>query len=974
MPEDSPSHDSPTIAPSSAASLDAPSHESPTIPPPPSGLHVRTGPAPPPGDPPATQRGLFLVGPPAERYELKGELGKGGMGAVYRVYDRDLEREVALKVLLEDIGHDEGCVARFVAEARAMAGLQHPGIIPVYDFGIDALGHAYFTMKLVEGRTLAKIVQEVRAGDPETAREFRLFRLLEIFAEICQAVAYAHAKGFVHRDLKPQNIMICRYGEVQVMDWGLAKAARRLDAPPSRPPSGPAPPRAPTGPVPPGTGTLPLPVPAPDSPRASGRFPSSGAVETVHGTIVGTPAYMAPEQAAGDPTKIGPSVDIFALGGVLYHMLTGRPPFHCGPDEDVILKVRLCLYLRPRELDARIARELEAICVKALAPRPEGRYKDAAALSDDIHAFLEHEPVAAYPEGPLRRAWKWAWRERIAVGVTVGALALVLALVFVLSRVEDERLRSQAEENRRIVLEDGRRIAREAEAATEEALRAYKRAERPLWARRAATLHGGELASYFAHPPASELEAQDRLAAAGVPEPPSGTALARWRSIEEGRKSERRAADDLARRAEPLFKRAHDRLVEARDTASAERLEARRLLALARFATARGNHAVAEGYVAAAAGGLTAEDAPQVREALGRARLRVSVARGDAVVSIYPVDPETLDVGLLPLEGKADLPLPLDDADLPPGEVVLEIALRGASPADRRHASIRCPVLLAPGEDQTVALPIGPADVPPGMRYVPEGPALLGSRHFSAEEKPARFIFVPAFFIARTETTIAAFVGAFEAMSPPFRTAAERQGTSKVYIEEGIANWIEVPGACVRDPLGRKLGLNTVAAQPAAHISYEESVACAKRLGARLPTEVEWEKAGRGIDGRRHPWGEDPFDLDDRIRANVYGFGADRDKNEFAAHVGSFPAGASPYGVLDIAGNVYEWVSSPTPTYAGLDVRARPLPGVEAPRAPVYRGSSWVDEGADMRTAYRWVEERAEYHDVNVGMRIAKDP
>ena len=227
------------------------------------------------------------------------EVGRGGIGVVFRGRDHLLGRELAVKVLREDYRDNPDARRRFVDEARVGSQLQHPAIVPVYELGWFADGRPYFTMKLVEGHTLAALLQD-RADPTED-----LPRLLGIFEQVCQAMAYAHAGGVVHRDLKPDNVMVGAFGEVQVMDWGFAKvlAGTEDEGGRMKDESG---------------------EPQPIHPSSFIRHPSS---VTQSGVLMGTPAYMPPEQARGEAAHIDPRADVFALGAILCEILTGRPPY-----------------------------------------------------------------------------------------------------------------------------------------------------------------------------------------------------------------------------------------------------------------------------------------------------------------------------------------------------------------------------------------------------------------------------------------------------------------------------------------------------------------------------------------------------------------------------------------------------------------------------------------------------------------------
>jgi serine/threonine protein kinase len=295
------------------------------------------------------------------RYQLRGEVGRGGMGCVLRARDPDLDRDLAIKVLLH--GDDRPEVSRrFLAEARTGARLQHPGVVPVYEVGRTEQDRPYFAMKLVEGRTLADLLQE----RPAPAHD--LPRFLAVFAQVCQTVAYAHSKGVIHRDLKPANVMVGAFGEVQVMDWGLAKHAGERD--------GGLPPTAHD-------------APGNDSPRSPG--------QTAAGTILGTPAYMAPEQARGDVAAVDERADVFGLGAILCEVLTGRPPL-TGADA-LARAARGELADAFARLDGcGVGAELIGLAKACLAPAPGQRPADAGEVARRMTAY--HEGV----ERRLRQA------------------------------------------------------------------------------------------------------------------------------------------------------------------------------------------------------------------------------------------------------------------------------------------------------------------------------------------------------------------------------------------------------------------------------------------------------------------------------------------------------------------------------------------------------------------------------------------
>ncbi len=327
-----------------------------------------------------------------ERYELLDLLGRGGMGVVWRARDHDLEREVALK-LLDDETRDPAARAelaeRLLREARVLARLEHPGIVPVHDAGLLPDGRVYYAMKRVHGRRLD---DEVRAGRPLPA-------LLRAFERLCETVAFAHSQGVLHRDLKPENVMVGAFGELLVLDWGVARVAREaaLDA-------------TATGAARPGV--------------------------TAHGTVLGTPGYMAPEQARGDVAKVDERADVHALGGVLFFMLTGRAPGSARGSSTARTwtwplrapgggPATACDEL-PRDVPARLA----AIARKAQSPDPDARYAGASELQADVARYLAGEPVSAYRESLFERAARLLARHRTAVLLLLAYLAMRVGLIF----------------------------------------------------------------------------------------------------------------------------------------------------------------------------------------------------------------------------------------------------------------------------------------------------------------------------------------------------------------------------------------------------------------------------------------------------------------------------------------------------------------------------------------------------------------
>jgi serine/threonine-protein kinase len=356
------------------------------------------------------------------RFRILRPHARGGLGEVYVAADTEFHREVALKEIRPSHADDPASRARFVLEAEVTGGLEHPGIVPVYALGYHEDGRPYYATRFVKGDSLkdaiARYHRDGGTGRDLGERALALNALLRRFIDVCNAVAYAHSRGVIHRDLKPGNILLGPFGETLVVDWGLAKVVGRSD---------------------PGLGAG----------DATLRPPSgSGLTPTVPGEACGTPAYMSPEQAAGRPEDLGPAADVYSLGAVLYHVLTGRPPFE-GDVGEVLRAVERGTFPTPRTLDPALDPALEAVVLKAMALKPADRYATPRALAEDVERWLADEPVSAWREPRVVRARRWLGRHRtrVASGVAALAAALVgLTAVLVVQAESNRRLRAATTE------------------------------------------------------------------------------------------------------------------------------------------------------------------------------------------------------------------------------------------------------------------------------------------------------------------------------------------------------------------------------------------------------------------------------------------------------------------------------------------------------------------------------------------------
>jgi serine/threonine-protein kinase len=700
-----------------------------------------------------------------ERYIIEEELGRGGMGRVLLAYDRDFRRRIAMKVLLHP--HPNG-TSRFLEEAQATAQLEHPNIDPVYDLGSNSEGSPFFTMKWIRGRNLEEILTE----DPERPT---LVRLVQILQQAAMGIDFAHSRAVIHRDLKPQNIMVGDYGEVLVVDWGLAKILGKTR----------------------------------EETESVSTTRAEDGVLTIDGSIQGSLPYMAPEQAQGRIAEIDARTDVFGLGAILYRILVGAPPYEEKSVEAQLRAARRGDIRPPRERSPghTIPANLEGICLRALAPQPNDRFQSAREFQDALQRYIEGIHDAE------RRA------------------------------AETERLLRTAES----VHEELRGIEeRKEELAVEEK----------------------ELRSHIADHESPENKAP------------------LWRAVEK--------LGAATNHADRLFNRT-TAAYNAVLSVDPENHAARR--ALAKIYHARLERATARGDTQA----RTLFEGLVEQYDDGRF---IELLRGEKVWSLDTTPPGAVvllsryeERGLLLVESPQESPgaTPLRKR-LPAGSYLARVKLPG-------YHELHYPFVVDSHAGSAVRLQLYPeGSIPEGFVQVPAGESIVGGKPELFASLARSRPFVPEFFITRFPITLeqycefltdhfAGMPGTLEqkqeAMQPLLPSRRDQHYTTL----QGDGQFRPRPPVAPQHPVTA--------------VGYKAAWEFCRWYGAkvghkvRLPTEVEWERSGRGADGRLFPWGNH-FDW-------AFCKGAlSRQGEPGMEPVGAFAADSSPFGVRDLAGGVRE--------------------------------------------------------------------
>jgi formylglycine-generating enzyme required for sulfatase activity len=747
---------------------------------------------------------------PIRRYELGERLGKGGMAEVYRAHDHVLGRAVALKLVEHG---DPLSTHRFLREARAQAKVEHPNICRIYEVG-ELDGRPFIAMQLIEGRTLAAATADMS-----------LEQQVDVMRKVALAVHAAHEAGLVHRDLKPSNILVESDGSgawhPYVMDFGIARER-------------------------------------------------DGGDLTLTGQVLGTPWYMAPEQALGHRTKVDRRTDVYALGATLYEVLSRTPPFQGNSVAEVLKAVVERDPVPIRQRNPRVPLDLDTVVTTCLQKEMGRRYASAQALADDLARYLDGKPLHAQRLGPARKAFALARRQKAITGAVAGALMVTLG-VAVVPRVaaqrERERLIAARELEGRRALAEGNGLSLREEGLRNEAFRRFDAHQAPA----------GE-----------EAWAQARRAGADAEHAfvTASRTLEAALTLDPERRSARAAlADTLL--AWALWSEQHERS----DRDLVERLAiydddgSRR----ARFAEPSHLRVVTE------PAGARVSLSEYVADGRGKRR---EAPRGE--------------LGLTPLA----------DVTLAPGSYVFSLQLPGRRP-------VRCPVRVTRGHDASVELELPTSDLPDGFVFVPGGRFLTGNADEAIREwfgnPPLHEARTAPFLIARTEVTVAEWLTFLEALPAPERerrtpkvatsggtVAAERLGPRRWRYRlapDRDHAYTAGPGELLIYPRRTAHARQDWTRFPVTGVSPDDATAYAAWLndsgrvpGARLCTDAEWEHAARGADDREYPAG-------DRLDRNDANFDETYDRLDWGPdEVGMHPESVSPFGVEDMAGNAAEWV------------------------------------------------------------------
>jgi serine/threonine-protein kinase len=787
--------------------------------------------------------------PPGPRYKIGELLGAGGVGLVTSALDRTIGRTVAVKTLKAGRDSEPQVSRRFIDEAHVTAQLEHPNIVPVYDMGWLPDGQPYYTMRIVKRQSLRDVLAR-----PDLKAQWPLIRLLGAFIQISRALSYAHARGILHHDIKPENVLLGDFGEVYLADWGLAKPMSDV--------------------------TLEIPS------IRDGASPRTG---TASSQTSGTPGYIAPEVLRHEPDLDGRS-DLFALGVVLYELLTGVHPFDVGTGAAAMILATIDRTpKRPRDVVASCPLLLEDLCLKMLSKNRADRPASADDVTREVEAFLEG--------------------------------------------------------------------AKERERRRAEALTLCERAKEPILRYQHLETDRQRL---------GELSRQTLKQVKG------------WEPVE--RKRAGWSLEDRAAEAERESGRALAEAIELYTKAlgyDAECAEAHRGLADLYWGRARHAEAERRPAVQVYFEALVTDHDQGKYAALLRAEATVSIATDPPGANVVVYRYAERDRILVATDERYLGRTPITEVRLDPGSYLFVLKAAG-------YPDVRYPLLLSRGAHHKVDVNLYTSEeIGEGFVYVPGGPAIFGGDADAIEPLPRQEIDVGDFAVARFAVTMREYCAFLDDIGARDPALAVKRAPHDMTGDLGLRAHRGPSGAWEPDPSiiegeARKMypaGEGHEWNVPAYLVDWFDAVAyCrwrATREGTaiRLPTEVEWEKAARGTDGRFFPWG-------DRFDPTFCLMRESRPHTPQPEPTGTFPTDESPYGVRDLAGVMREWVADSTGERSAEQMLAEPEPPPDTPRGEStlrrVRGGSWSAEGKWARAATRGTGHFALTRGTGLGFRVAK--
>jgi serine/threonine-protein kinase len=845
---------------------------------------------------------------PHSRYQVRGKLASGGMGDILRVFDEDLRRTLAMKVIRREPSQgsqdppsassgDARTVGRFVDEAQITGQLHHPGIVPVHELGLDEKGQLFFTMQLVKGQTFREVIDWVWKGHGG----WNQTRALSVLLDVCDALAYAHSRGVIHRDLKPANIMVGKFGETYVMDWGVARVVSQPERQDLR--------------LRPDTTSMPTVIQSEGLDAVQEEADSP--LFTMDGFVVGTPSYMAPEQALGMVEKVGAASDVYAVGALLYHLLTNQPPYVPKGARLSARSIHAQVVQGPpkpvHELNKVVPGELLAICEKAMAREIEERYAGTQELAEDLRAYLENRVVRAYQSGAVAELRKWIARNR-AIAASLGAAVLMALLASGIFFSQNRKL-VQANEELAAARMDALQGEQEARRERQQAVAERENVLRLADARRLGDLQESSKELWPMHP--NRVGAMEQWLAGA--EELLGN-LSAHRSALETLRSKGRAGQGASAAEDFVFASAEDAWWHDALSSLVGRLEELGDLSsptsLVRDVTDRLDRART----------LVQRSVLDQVEAWDEALFEISESERYHYLEIEP------QIGLVPLG-------PCPDANL--WEFwVLDSGARPERDADDRlvvSAESGIVLILLP----EAAFWMGAQSTRPNEPNYDPG-AL-------PEESPVHQVSVEAFFMSKYELT----------QSQYLRLTGDNPSAFGAGHDMTRKDW---------------------QTHPVEQVDFEQSKAVLRRVGLVLPDEQQWEYAARGGTNTPWWPGERSSDLKTAANiadqhavlalSSLQVF-AEKWNDGFATHAPVGSLEPNSFGLHDVHGNIGEWTCVPFAPYAAENLQWWPYDSEQVTDTMVTRGGAWMSPAATARCAIRGFMVREIRHP-GLGLRPAR--